>query len=99
MEKSEEYNNEPVYYCKGCLSLKIKTVMEGLNLDYCDECGCTDIDKTHINNWKNLYKNRYGFEYLNKEIKTSDYYQILELSNIIYGNNSLEIINRGIKLT
>lgn len=69
MDNLEEYNNEPVYYCKGCLSLKIKTVMEGLNLDYCDECGCTDIDKTHINNWKDLYKNRYGFEYLNKEIK------------------------------
>ena len=33
----EEYNNIPVHYCKECLSLKIKTVTEGLNLDYCDE--------------------------------------------------------------
>ena len=50
------------------------------------------------NNLIYYYKNKY-YLYLNKEIKTSDYYQILELSNIIYGNNSLEIINRGIKLT
>lgn len=50
------------------------------------------------NNLVYYYKNKY-YLYLNKEIKTSDYYQILEFSNIIYGNNSLEIINRGIKLT
>lgn len=50
------------------------------------------------NNLIYYYKNKY-YLYLNKEIKTSDYYQILEFSNIIYGNNSLEIINRGIKLT
>lgn len=68
MDKSKEYNDIPVYYCKGCLSLKIKTVAEGLDLDYCDECGCTDIEKSHIEDWKNLYKERYGFDYLTKEI-------------------------------
>ena len=63
----EEYNNIPVHYCKECLSLKIKTVTEGLNLDYCDECGCTNTEQSHINEWKILYKERYGFDFLNKE--------------------------------
>lgn len=65
----EEYNNIPVHYCKECLSLKIKTVTEGLNLDYCDECGCTNTEQSHINEWKILYKERYGFDFLNKELK------------------------------
>ena len=65
----EEYNNIPVHYCKECLSLKIKTVTEGLNLDYCDECGCTNTEQSHINEWKILYKDRYGFDFLNKELK------------------------------
>lgn len=64
MSKLKEYNDIPVHYCKDCLSLKIKTVSEGLNLDYCDECGCTDIEQAHIEEWKELYKDRYGFDYL-----------------------------------
>lgn len=37
--------------------------------------------------------------YLNNKIDIKYYYKILEFSNIIYGRQSLEIINRGIKLT
>lgn len=66
MDKKEEYNDEPVFYCKECLSLKIKTVMHGLDLDYCDDCGATNIEKIHIEDWEKLYKERYGFNYLNK---------------------------------
>jgi hypothetical protein len=50
----EDYNNIPVAYCKHCLSLKIMAV-DG-NLDYCDDCGCTDIGFVHINDWE-LLKN------------------------------------------
>lgn len=64
MDKLEEYNDIPVHYCKGCLSLKIKTVTENPDLDYCDECGCTDTGQTNIEEWKKLYKERYGFDYL-----------------------------------
>ena len=64
----EQYNNEPVFYCKNCLSLKIKTVMVDSDLDFCDECGATDIDKTHIKDWENKFKERYGFNYLTKKI-------------------------------
>ena len=62
----EEYNSEPVFYCKSCLSLKIKTVKVGSNLDYCDECGSTDIEQINIEEWENMYQERYGTKYLNK---------------------------------
>lgn len=62
----QEYNEEPVFYCKNCLSLKIKTVQVDSNLDYCDECGSTDIAQTNIEEWRDIYKNRYGTDYLNK---------------------------------
>lgn len=66
---SSEYNKEPVFYCSSCLSLKIKQVASGLNLDYCDECGSTDIGQTDIETWRSLHKKRYGFDYLTKELK------------------------------
>jgi Zn finger protein HypA/HybF involved in hydrogenase expression len=62
----QEYNEEPVFYCKNCLSLKIKTVQVDSNLDYCDECGSTDIAQTSIEEWRDIYKNRYGTDFLNK---------------------------------
>lgn len=62
----QEYNEEPVFYCRNCLSLKIKTVQVDSNLDYCDECGSTDIAQTNIEEWRNTYKTRYGTDFLNK---------------------------------
>ena len=62
----QEYNEEPVFYCKNCLSLKVKTVQVDSNLDYCDECGSTDIEQISIEEWEDIYKNRYGTYYLNK---------------------------------
>ena len=56
----EDYNSEPVYYCKKCLSLKI---MEFDNNDYCDICGSTDIETTDIESWREMYKNKYGKEF------------------------------------
>jgi hypothetical protein len=47
----EEYNNEPVYYCKQCLSLKIRDVEHIDNSEYCDDCGYTDIGETTIDKW------------------------------------------------
>lgn len=71
MDNSKEYNDEPVFYCKSCLSLKIKTVASGLDLDYCDECGCTDIEEASIEEWQALYRERYGFDYLTKELNNN----------------------------
>lgn len=64
-EKKSEYNKEPVFYCKHCLSLKIRDA--GLpDLLYCDDCGCSEILSTDIDNWENTYKEKYGFKFLDK---------------------------------
>lgn len=65
----EDYNNEPVFYCKHCLSLKIKIVG---GYDFCDDCGSTAIETTHIENWERLYEEQYGTRFL--EEKEQDYY-------------------------
>jgi hypothetical protein len=64
MADNNEFNNEPVFYCKHCLSLKIKSVPGIEELDYCDECGVTDIGKTDINTWRQMYIDKFGFDYL-----------------------------------
>lgn len=55
---SEDYNAEPVVYCKNCLSLKIMVLDE--NTDYCDECGNTDLGTTDIASWEKMYEKKYG---------------------------------------
>lgn len=59
---NSDYNQQPVFYCKNCLSLKIRGVEE---YNYCDECGSTDIEETSIFNWEEMYKNKFGVSYLN----------------------------------
>lgn len=59
----EQYNKEPVVFCKHCLSLKVR--ISG-NLDYCDDCGCTELGETDIHHWEELYEQKYGIKYLNK---------------------------------
>lgn len=63
-EQTEEYNDIPVLYCKRCLSLKIKAVASMKDSDYCDECGSTDIDSCHIEEWESIYKNKHGHTFL-----------------------------------
>lgn len=53
----EDYNNEPVCYCRNCLSLRIKTE-DGL--EYCDKCGSTDTCECHIDEWERIYYKRFG---------------------------------------
>lgn len=69
----EEYNDEPVYYCKHCLSLKIKIVG---GFDFCDECGSTAIETSHIDDWEKLYESRNGHKFLD-EVE-QDYYEFLK---------------------
>lgn len=54
---NSEYNNEPVYYCKGCLSLNIEA-WEGGSL--CKNCGRTDVGTTDIFTWREMWKEKYG---------------------------------------
>ena len=60
----QEYDDEPVFYCKNCMSLRIKNI--GGILDYCDDCGSTDIGIINIHIWEKLYIKRYGIKFLKK---------------------------------
>lgn len=54
---NNDYNLEPVVYCKNCLSLRIMILDE--NTDYCDKCGCTDLESTDILTWEKMYEKKY----------------------------------------
>jgi hypothetical protein len=62
--KKESYDDEPVFYCKRCLSLKIKPIPLFNNQDYCEDCGSADIGKCNIEEWLKLYKDKYGHPYV-----------------------------------
>lgn len=61
----ELYNAIPVFYCKQCLSLRIKSLPGTDDIDFCDECNSTNIESTDIFTWQQMYKDRYGNNYLN----------------------------------
>lgn len=65
-ENHSDYNSEPVLYCKHCLSLKILSVPKMEDSDYCDECGNTDIGQISIEEWENLYAQKYGHKFIEK---------------------------------
>lgn len=57
----EEYNSEPVVYCKQCLSLRI---MDANGTDFCDDCFGTELGTTTIEEWEILYELKYGHKFL-----------------------------------
>lgn len=61
-----DYNKVPVFYCKKCLSLKIRNIPSMEDSDYCDECGSTDIAESSIEDWEELYKSKHGHKYLDE---------------------------------
>lgn len=51
----EEYDKIPVHYCEKCLSLNIKVLNDKrihTIIDYCVDCGNTDIGKCSIHEWE-----------------------------------------------
>ena len=40
---------------------------------YCDKCTSVDIDKTDIFSWQEMYKSRYGENYLNNGNKQKEW--------------------------
>ena len=65
----ESYDDEPVYYCKRCLSLKICQVPMVENQSYCEDCGTVDIGEASFEEWDAMYVQKYGHHYLVKEEK------------------------------
>lgn len=66
MDKKQQYNDEPVYYCSQCLSLNIKSIDD---YDYCVECGNTNILTDHIKLWGKKYEYKYDKEFLETNLK------------------------------
>lgn len=64
MEEKQNYNEDPVFYCKSCLSLKIRSVPNMEDSEFCDECSSTDVGQCSIEEWEKLYIERYGHRYL-----------------------------------
>lgn len=58
-DEAKEYDEEPVAYCRDCLSLAIR-VTSFHDLSYCDECGSTDIGECSIAEWSEKYRVAYG---------------------------------------
>lgn len=55
----ETYNSIPVYYCKDCGSLRIMTMGDTEDDDYCDNCGSTTIGKASIDVWIDLQETKF----------------------------------------
>lgn len=64
LREHNDYNKEPVVYCKHCLSLNIRIL--GEDSDFCDTCGNTDTETTDITTWENMYEQKYGIRFLNE---------------------------------
>lgn len=75
----EEYNSIPVHYCKDCLSLKINGEIDGC--DYCENCNGTSINQCSIQEWEQLFENKYGYSFLNGKPESKYIKLINKLSN------------------
>jgi hypothetical protein len=68
------YDDDPVYYCKRCLSLNIRQMPIMESMDYCDDCGCVDIGQTDIDHWNEMYRAKYGHDYIIKKERKWPYW-------------------------
>ena len=64
----DQFDDEPVYYCKRCLSLKIKQIPILGNQDYCEDCNSTDVSTTTIEEWNKMYEKKYGHPFVQKKV-------------------------------
>lgn len=68
----KQYNEEPVLFCKHCLSLNIQDVLNNtsdeikiLGTEYCSNCSSASIGIATLEHWKELYKEKYHRNYIN----------------------------------
>lgn len=85
--KVKKYDEEPVIYCASCYSINIRHDRD-INLDYCGECGCTNLKTTNIYNWEKLFKDRYKHKFIEEKcnIKKSPLFTMSldKLKDLIY---------------
>ena len=69
--KTKTFDDEPVFYCKHCLSLDNPEVVAGI--EYCKYCGSTEFESDTIYKWENKFEEKYkqgNYLKLNKKWKT-----------------------------
>ena len=69
--QTSNYNDEPVHYCKYCLSLDNPEMLDGT--EYCKYCGSTEFEDSYIEEWEKQFEQKYKqgkFLKLNKKWKT-----------------------------
>ena len=69
--QTSNYNDEPVHYCKYCLSLDNPEMLDGT--EYCKYCGSTEFVDSHIDDWERQFEQKYKqgkFLKINKKWKT-----------------------------
>lgn len=59
-----DYNSEPVFYCKHCMSLHI---IDSGFMDYCANCGSTDIETASLEEYDVEHKKRFGVKLFYKD--------------------------------
>lgn len=65
----QDREEDSVYYCRGCLSLRIKIMYDGeKEIDYCEDCGSTSIACTPFVVYQKICKRR-GKELVKKTKK------------------------------
>lgn len=93
----KEYDEEPVAYCKRCYSLNVRHD-DDMNIDYCGDCGGTEILETDIWNWEEMYRERYGHRLVDdrRNPRKSMFFNvgIRELKRIVMRHEQLERIWR-----
>lgn len=67
MIEDSEYNGEPVYYCKDCLSLAI-VELDGI-YDYCANCGSMNTGAATFEDWQDMYECKYMRDPLTNKFK------------------------------
>ena len=64
-EKVNDYDSEPIVFCAKCFSPKIKHE-DSIDIDYCGDCGCSDVREASVYEWESLYERKYGHKYVVK---------------------------------
>ncbi len=65
MPVRNSFNDDPITYCKTCLSIAVKiTSVDKQKVDYCSNCGNTDIGVSHISEWSDSFEDKHGYNYL-----------------------------------
>jgi hypothetical protein len=64
-EKINDYDSEPIAFCANCLSLKIKHE-DSIDMDYCSDCGSSEIMEAPVEQWEVMYEKKYGKKYVVK---------------------------------